>query len=73
MSESTDQAAGFAALSDSRLEFQISSDKLTLLSEDDVADLEAALGHSFSNRELLERRVDARVRRANAAGIERAA
>ena len=54
MSESTDQAAGFAALSDSRLEFRISSDKLTLLSEDDVADLEAALGHSFSNRELLE-------------------
>jgi ribonuclease-3 len=54
MSESVDQNAGFAALSDSRLEFQISSDKLTLLSEEDVADLEAALGHSFSNRELLE-------------------
>jgi ribonuclease-3 len=54
MSESTDGTAGFAALSDSRQEFQVSSDKLTLLSEDDVADLEAMLGHSFSNRGLLE-------------------
>ncbi len=54
MTEHTDTASGFAALVDARQEYQVSSDKLALLSEDDVADLEAALGHSFSNRELLE-------------------
>ena len=54
MSESIDRTAAVAALANARLEYQVSSDKLARLSEDDVAALERTLDHSFSNRELLE-------------------
>lgn len=54
MSESTDRMTALVALADARQEYQVSSDKLTLLSEDEAADLEDALGHSFNNRQLLE-------------------
>ncbi|MBI1311239.1 ribonuclease III [bacterium] len=54
MSESASPITEVAALAAARQGYQLPCDTLTLLSEDDVSDLEQALGHSFQNRQLLE-------------------